>query len=193
MSPFPRRVRAEVDGATDHSTHCPFKGDASYWSVRVGDRVVENAVWGYPAPLPEAQWSTGYVAPYFAKMDRWFDEDTEVFGHLRDPYHRVDARPSSRRVRVNVNGETVADTTEAVVVSETGAANRWYLPIDAVSIDLTATDTTTHCPYTGQTTYWTGDGIADIAWSYPDPFDGLTTIAGYVSVDDGLDAVTVTV
>jgi len=32
--------------ATDHTTHCPVKGDATYWSVRVGDRVAENAVWG---------------------------------------------------------------------------------------------------------------------------------------------------
>ena len=37
---------------TDHSTHCPFKGDASYWTVRAGDVVLENAVWAYEDPLP---------------------------------------------------------------------------------------------------------------------------------------------
>ena len=43
-------VRADLLERTDHSTHCPFKGDASYWSVRVGDRVAENAVWTYEEP-----------------------------------------------------------------------------------------------------------------------------------------------
>ena len=38
-------LRADLLERTDHATHCPFKGDASYWSVRVGDRVAENAVW----------------------------------------------------------------------------------------------------------------------------------------------------
>ncbi|MEO1059637.1 MAG: DUF427 domain-containing protein [Actinomycetota bacterium] len=178
---------------TDHSTHCPFKGDASYWSARVGDRVVENAFWGYLSPLPEAPWLKGYVAPYFQKMDRWFDEDTEVFGHLRDPYHRVDARPTSRPVTVRLNGDTIAESTEAVIVSETGLPNRWYIPRGDVRVDLVATYTTTHCPYKGQSTYWSAAGIDDVAWSYEEPFDGLTPIAGRVSFDDGHDGLTITV
>lgn len=47
---------------TDHSTHCPFKGDASYWSIVSGDRVAENAVWGYPGPLDTAPWLAGHLA-----------------------------------------------------------------------------------------------------------------------------------
>jgi len=227
MSPFPRRVRAEVGGATvldtvdgqlvhesnmppvlyvpigdvdmtlleptDHTTHCPFKGDASYWSVRVGDRVIDNAIWGYESPLPEASWLAGYVAPYFHKMDRWLDEDTEVFGHLRDPYHRVDARPSSRAVTVALNGDTIAESTDAIIVSETGLPNRWYLPTADVRVDLRASTTTTHCPYKGQSTYWSGAGLDDLAWSYEEPFDGLTSIAGKVSFDDSVDGITITV
>jgi uncharacterized protein (DUF427 family) len=42
----------EVLVPTDHTTHCPFKGDASYYSVRVGGDVRENAVWAYPRPKP---------------------------------------------------------------------------------------------------------------------------------------------
>ena len=49
---FPQEdVRGELLEESDHTTHCPFKGDASYWSVRVGERAAENAVWGYPEPL----------------------------------------------------------------------------------------------------------------------------------------------
>jgi uncharacterized protein (DUF427 family) len=44
-------VRMELLEESDHTTHCPFKGDASYWSVRVGDKVAENAGWGYPEPI----------------------------------------------------------------------------------------------------------------------------------------------
>src|SRR5919201_544908 len=91
-------VRADLLERTDHATHCPFKGNASYWSVRVGDRVAENAVWAYEDPLPESEWLRGLVSVYPERMDEWFDEDEQVF-RLRDPYHRVDARRSSRRVQ----------------------------------------------------------------------------------------------
>jgi uncharacterized protein (DUF427 family) len=37
---------------TAHSTHCPYKGDASYFSLRAGDRAAENAVWTYETPYP---------------------------------------------------------------------------------------------------------------------------------------------
>src|SRR5205085_4091601 len=85
---------------TDHGTHCPFKGEASYWSLRAGDRVAENTVWAYEEPLEAARWLLGHVALYWDRVDAWFEEDDEIHGHLRDPYHRVDARPSSRRVQV---------------------------------------------------------------------------------------------
>src|SRR4029434_8305101 len=54
---------------TEHSTHCPFKGDASYWSVRVGERVAENAVWTYEDPIAEASWLRGLVSVYPERMD----------------------------------------------------------------------------------------------------------------------------
>ena len=52
---FPEEdVRMEFLEESDHTTPCPFKGDASYWSVKMGDRVAENAVWGYPDRLGSA-------------------------------------------------------------------------------------------------------------------------------------------
>jgi uncharacterized protein (DUF427 family) len=106
---FPEEdVRMDLLEATDHTTHCPFKGDASYWSVRVGENVAENAVWGYPEPIDSAPPLAGYVAFYFRKMDAWFEEDEQIFVHPRDPYHRVDVLESSRHVRVSVNGEDVS-------------------------------------------------------------------------------------
>ena len=56
----PQDVRTDLLAPTNTATHCPYKGDASYWSIRVGDRVVRDAVWSYQDPLPgprEGQWS----------------------------------------------------------------------------------------------------------------------------------------
>jgi uncharacterized protein (DUF427 family) len=70
---FPRSdVRMDLLEATDLTTHCPFKGEASYWSVRVSDRVAENAVWVYPEPIDSAPPLADYLAFYWNKMDMWF-------------------------------------------------------------------------------------------------------------------------
>ncbi len=62
---FPRAdVNEAMLKATDHSTHCPFKGQASYWNIAVGDTVLENAVWGYPAPYDEMTQIADYMAFY---------------------------------------------------------------------------------------------------------------------------------
>src|SRR4051794_14989626 len=54
-------VRDDVLTRTDHTTHCPFKGDASYRTVTAGDRVAENALWVYDEPLEQASWLEGYA------------------------------------------------------------------------------------------------------------------------------------
>ena len=61
-------------------------------------------------------------------MDAWFEEDEEVFTHPRDPYTRVDILPSSRHVRVEVDGVTVAESTSPRLLFETGLPARYYLP-----------------------------------------------------------------
>src|SRR5690606_2296275 len=60
--------------------------------------------------------------------ERWFEEETEVFTHPRDPYHRVDALRSSRHVRVAIGDVVVAETRNPVLVFETGLPTRYYLP-----------------------------------------------------------------
>lgn len=171
---------------TDLSTHCPYKGDASYWTVSAGGRTEENAVWGYEAPIESAAFIEGYVAFEGGRMDQWFDEDDEIFGHIRDPFHRVDARPTSRRYVVRIGDETVADTTAAFVVSETGFDNRIYIPAADVATDrFDRSTTTTHCPHKGDSVYWShaASGTTDVAWSYPEPLEEALRVAGYWSFD----------
>ena len=70
---FPRQdVRFEHLEATDHETFCPFKGEASYWTLRVGDRVAENAVWSYEEPFEEVAGLTGFLAFYEGEVE-WIE------------------------------------------------------------------------------------------------------------------------
>lgn len=167
-------VNAELLTETDRATHCPFKGDARYWTVRGGDRVEENVMWGYPEPLDGAAYLRDRVAVYWQRMDAWYEEDEQLVGHLRDPYHRVDARRSRREVQVRAGDETVARSSRPVLVFETGLPVRAYVPLADVDRDrLTPTETTTACPYKGIASYWTVQGadgaIADGAFAYPEP------------------------
>jgi uncharacterized protein (DUF427 family) len=179
-------VRFDLLEHTDHSTHCPRKGDAEYWTVVVGDRRIDNAVWSYPTPLPGTDDLSGYVAFYWEKMDNWFEEDEEVFVHPRDPYHRIDALRSSRHVEVQVKGVTVADTHRPVLLFETSLPTRYYIPKLDVRLDLLQpSDTTTACPYKGVASYFTvvtpdGGRVDDIVWVYPTPVPQVPTIDNHV-------------
>ena len=63
---------------TDYRTHCPFKGNAAYWTLRVGEQSAENSVWSYENPLPEAEPVRGYLAFYRDRMDAWVEAGEEV-------------------------------------------------------------------------------------------------------------------
>jgi len=172
---FPRQdVRADFLKRTDHRTHCPYKGDASYWSLAVGDKQVENAVWSYEQPIEAAAAIKGHMAFYWDRVDHWFEEDEEIFGHARDPHKRVDIIPSTRRVRATFGGEIVADTRRAMFLFETGMPTRFYVPPADVRAEfLRPSRTTTRCPYKGRASYWSlevGDRRAeDAVWFYPEP------------------------
>lgn len=179
-------VRSDLLVESSSSTHCPFKGDASYYSLRVGDRVVEDAIWTYRTPLPEASWLDGLAGFYFDRLDTWFQEDDEVFGHPRDPFHRVDTQHTSRHVVVRAGGETVAESTRAIALFETGLPVRYYLPTEDVRTELLGpSETTSVCAYKGTAGYRSltvgAQTVADAAWFYAVPFAEAAEVAGYLS------------
>ena len=184
---FPQNeVRMDLLEPTDHTSRCPFKGNASYWSVRVGDRVSENAAWAYPDPIPDAPPLARYIGIYWDKMDEWFEEDEPAIVHARDPYHRVDVVDTSRHVRVSVNGEVVAETTRAKVIFETGLPPRWYIPPEDVRSDVLAdSDRHTGCAYKGFASYKTvragGGAEEDVVWFYENPRREAEPIRGYLA------------
>jgi len=178
---------------TQTTTHCPFKGDASYWSLRVGDVLLEDAIWGYEEPLADAGWLRGFAALYPDRAHRWMVEDEQVAGRLTDPYHRVDVHQSSRAVRVTAAGELLADSKRPVLVFATSLPVRAYVPRgDVLPGHLTPSAKTTTDPYMGDAVYFNvragGEVLEDAAHSYELPKAEAMKVAGYVCFEgDGIE------
>jgi uncharacterized protein (DUF427 family) len=176
----PEDVRADVLEPTDRHTHCPKKGEASYYTIRAGGETVEDGAWYYPEPLEAAPFIKGLIAFYFNRMGRWLEEGEEIGVHPRDPYHRVDVVATDRHIRVSLEGELLAETDRALALFESNLPPRWYVPRDDVAASLEPSGTVTHCPYKGAASYYSVAGIdggKDLVWYYPQPLAEVGRIA----------------
>lgn len=175
-------VRTDVLVDTGETRRSPSRGDATQYAVKVSGS--EGTAYAYLEPKIEEL--AGHFAFVWNTMDHWFEEDEEVFVHARDPYTRIDILPSSRRVRVEIDGVTVADTTNASFLFETGLPVRYYIPKIDVRMDmLLPTESRTHCPYKGTARYWSavvnGETYEDILWGYDAPLPESQKVLGQVS------------
>lgn len=178
---FPRDdVRMDLLAPGSRVARSATRDGGTYWTARVGGRVAQDAAWSYPDPPLD-----GLVAFHVGALDEWWEEDERMLGHVRDPYHRCDALPSSRRVRLLIDGVVVADSTRAHVLYETGLPPRWYLPREDVAVRLTPTALETSCAYKGHARWWTavvgGRRWENVAWTYPDPRRDAGPVAGAVA------------
>ena len=129
----------------------------------------------------------GTVRFDWSALDRWFEEDEEVFVHPRNPYTRVDALRSTRTVRVGLDGIELARSASPVMVFETGLPTRYYFNRTEVRLErLVGSDSASSCPYKGHTSsYWSahlGDRVVpDVAWAYDFPTPPLLPIAGLIA------------
>jgi uncharacterized protein (DUF427 family) len=120
-------------------------------------------------------------------LDAWFEEDEEVFVHPRNPYTRVDALRSTRRVRVELDGALLAESSSPVMVFETGLPTRYYFNRTELNFShLVPTETVTACPYKGRTSgYWSvrvaNSTHPDLAWAYDFPTRQVLPIAGMIA------------
>jgi uncharacterized protein (DUF427 family) len=177
----PDDVRADVLQATDRHTHCPKKGDASYYTINAGGETVENGAWYYPEPLEDAPFIKGLIAFYFDRMGRWREEGEEIGVHPRDPYHRIDVVSTDRHIRISLDGEPLAETERALALFESNLPPRWYIPREDVVAGLEPSDTVTRCPYKGTASYHSvqgADGGKDLIWYYEHPLAEVGRIAG---------------
>lgn len=136
-------------------------------------------------PVAEAP---GYVHVPWDAVDTWVEEGRTLVHYPPNPYHRVDCRPTERRLRVSVGGTTLVDTSATMVVFETALAPVLYLAPSQVRTDLLRrTETSTYCNYKGYATYWSAviddSVVEDVAWSYDDPLPETLPIKGYFAFD----------
>jgi uncharacterized protein (DUF427 family) len=182
VEPHPRRVQALRNGhividterallvhRRDHPLSYAFPADE---------------VGGLPSdPVPEAP---GFVHVPWDAVDTWLEEGRKLVFYPPNPYHRVDCRPTGRRLRVDVAGTTLVDTDDTVIMFETAAEPRLYVHPSHVRTELLRqTDTSTYCNYKGWATYWSavvGETVVeDVAWSYEDPPPESLLVKGFLS------------
>lgn len=96
--------------------------------------------------------------------------------------HRITTRKGSEHVVVRAAGDVVAESRRPLVLSERGLPDRYYLPREDVRMDvLEPSDTTSHCPFKGDASYFSAPGAADAFWVYEAPNDDRADIAGLLA------------
>jgi uncharacterized protein (DUF427 family) len=182
-------VRTERLADSGETTHTPSRGDARLLDVRGGRGVVrEKAAARYDdTPVEELR---GTVRLEWDAMDTWLEEDEPVYVHPHDPYKRIDILSSSRRVRVEVEGVTLAESDQPRVLFETSLPPRYYLPMSDARLELMQpSKTVTGCAYKGYAHHWSfvmpdGRELPDLAWTYWTPLPEGMKIAGLVCFYD---------
>jgi len=174
-------VRAELR-PTGETRHSPSRGEGLVHDLAVADTVAPAAATVYrDSPIDALHQTVRF--DWQAPGTEWLEEDEPVYTHPRDPYTRVDILASSRHVRVEVDGVTVAESRTPRILFETGLPPRYYLPMTDVRMELLEpSPTVTHCPYKGAATYWSmvldARRYDDFVWTYRAPFPESQKVAG---------------
>ncbi|MFN6979100.1 MAG: DUF427 domain-containing protein, partial [Gemmobacter sp.] len=175
-------IRMDLMENSTYTCDSPFKGTARHYSLRGAGEAGEAILWHYDRPIPECPDISGHASFYWHEVEKWFEEDEEVFVHVRDPFRRVDCLASSRRVTVELGGQVVAETTRAVFVFETGLPVRYYMPAADIRAAMSPSSLVTRCPYKGAAGYHhvtVGDMRHDnLVWHYDEPVHEVAPIKG---------------
>lgn len=121
----------------------------------------------------------------FDAFDAWYEEEEPNVGHPRSPFHRIDILHSSRTVRVERDGEVLAESDRPRLLFETMLPVRAYLPREDVRVALEPSATRTFCAYKGQASYWTPvvreQRHENLAWSYEAPLREAAEVTGLIA------------
>ena len=171
---FTRDAKLFADAVIDYTS-----GTAHLYKLTSGTRSTNRMLVFHSGALQDL------VKVDFPAMDQWFEEDTRIYCHPKDPYKRIDILPSYRSIKVALGGVTLAETTSALFLLETTLRTRYYVPPTSVQWEyLIPSDTTTLCPYKGQAEYYhvniNGKLYKDLVWYYRYPTMESGLIAGYL-------------
>jgi uncharacterized protein (DUF427 family) len=170
-------------------------GDAEKFTVKAGAALAPGAAQHYlESPVDELR---DHIRFEWNAMDAWFEEDEEIFVHPRDPHARIDVLPSSRHVRFELDGVTIAESHNPRLLFETGLPTRYYVSkLDVRMNLLVPSDTVTHCPYKGTAHYWSvqiGDRLhKDLVWSYrttPPETQKISSLLAFWKADIYVDGI----
>lgn len=176
----PADLRAELEPSGVTREH-PRLGLGTEFDLVVDGVTATGAAVRYlDSPIPGL---ADLVRVDFQAMDEWFEEDEPIYVHPRDPYSRVDILASSRHIRVELNGQILADSHSPRILFETGLPPRYYLPLTDVRLDLLRpSETSSQCPYKGTAEYrhirLGEDEFRDLVWLYRAPLPESQKIAG---------------
>jgi len=187
VEPHPRRVQAVRNGDLMIDTEAALMVHRQGQTLSYAFPV--DAVGDLPAePVTEAP---GFVRVPWDAVDAWFEEGRKLVHYPPNPYHRVDCRPTKRRLTVSAAGTVLVDTDDTVILFETSLAPRLYVdPAHVRTNLLRRSEATSYCNYKGVATYWSTDEADDIAWSYEETLPESLPIKGFLSFDaDRLDVV----
>lgn len=182
--PHPRRIRAVLGGRTVLDTEHALL--VHRLGAPLGYAFPEAEVGALPHEAEPV--APGYVRVPWDAVDEWYEEGRRLVHYPPNPYHRVDCRPTSRRLSVTVEDVLLVDTDATTIVFETSLEPRLYVaPIHVRTEVLRRSETQSYCNYKGLATYWSavigGSVIEDVAWSYDEPLPESEQLRGYVSFD----------
>lgn len=96
--------------------------------------------------------------------------------------HPITITPTAGRVTVTVNGQVVAETSDALTLQESNYPAVQYIPLaDIDRSALTRSTTTSYCPYKGDAGYYHVGDVEDVIWTYEQPYPAVAEIAGRVA------------
>jgi uncharacterized protein (DUF427 family) len=107
-------------------------------------------------------------------------------GYARKPDHEVRVAPEPERLRVTLDGETLAESASAMALSESGYGVVHYFPkADVRTAKLSPTAHTSYCPFKGKASYWSlaagGRTLDNVVWGYDEPYDEVAAIKGHLA------------